>query len=723
LCPTGDDCDDSDANNYPGNTEVCDGNDNNCDTNVDEGLDYDSDSDSYYDPSSCIGGDDCDDGDPAINPGATEVCDSVDNNCDTNVDEGLTFDNDGDGYTDPSSCEGSKDDCDDSNYDINPGATEVCDGVDNNCDGYTDEGLDYDNDGDGYYDPSSCIGGDDCNDGDYSINPGATEVCDGVDNNCDGSTDEGNVCCGNGVTDPGEECDYDNAVDGDCCNPDCTFVATGILCKDIDQSLFPCFADSYCTGALDMCPPAPMEPTGTPCPDGTWCNGDETCDNSGNCQAGTTVDCDDSVDCTIDSCDEGTDSCDNTANDDNCEDGLVCNGIQFCDQFDGCRMMVDPPNCDDSNQCTDDSCSEAAHGCVNTNDDTNACDDGFYCTIGDACSSGSCSGSANTCSDGIDCTDDSCNEDTDRCDNIEIDADNDTYSLCDDDCNDTNDAIKPGEAELYDGIDQDCDTFIDEGFVVGQSAYPVTVGGSAPVTPQVFAGDQDIVFSEDGQIVMEFTHNFDEDNLNLSAVTIDLTTNSLLVNLHGQLPPGETKTLRIRDNNFHTLCIKDAEVASISAVSKDCNGADEMIFNKCLHNLTPVTVNGVTCTYDNGIITVSGLHYSAIVGVPAVPVVPEEEAPAEEGGAVQGYILTPPPSTELPEPEQPPAEQPPAEQPPAEQPPAEQPEQPVETPPAIEKPAFRLPSLEQGWYWYVLIIVVFAGVAFSMSRKAKKRKN
>ncbi|QQS64300.1 MAG: putative metal-binding motif-containing protein [Chitinophagaceae bacterium] len=88
---------------------------------------------------------DCDDSNPAINPGATEVCDGLDNNCDGQIDEGVktTFyaDADGDGYgnaanttmacTAPIGFVTNSGDCDDINPAINPGATEVCDGLDN----------------------------------------------------------------------------------------------------------------------------------------------------------------------------------------------------------------------------------------------------------------------------------------------------------------------------------------------------------------------------------------------------------------------------------------------------------------------------------------------------------------------------------------------------------------------------------------------------------------
>ncbi|MEL6346281.1 MAG: MopE-related protein, partial [Myxococcota bacterium] len=78
---------------------------------------------------------DCDDEDAAVNPGAEEACDGVDNDCDDSVDEDdvcAADDADGDGYD-------AEIDCDDSNADVNPGADEACgDGVDNDCNGFTD---------------------------------------------------------------------------------------------------------------------------------------------------------------------------------------------------------------------------------------------------------------------------------------------------------------------------------------------------------------------------------------------------------------------------------------------------------------------------------------------------------------------------------------------------------------------------------------------------------
>jgi hypothetical protein len=237
------DCDDSDADTNPGADEYCDGHDDDCDGTVDEDSAVDAsawyadvDIDGYgdatstdiecYQPTGYVSDDtDCDDGDADTYPGADEYCDGHDDNCDGIIDEDSSIDvttwyrdNDSDSYGDiastdeecsqPSGYVSDNTDCDDTKTAINPSASEMCDGVDNDCDGVTDgsDSLDAtlyytDTDGDGYgqtntgayacSQPSgSVVTDNDCDDGDSSINPSATEYCDGVDNDCDGTTDE-----------------------------------------------------------------------------------------------------------------------------------------------------------------------------------------------------------------------------------------------------------------------------------------------------------------------------------------------------------------------------------------------------------------------------------------------------------------------------------------------------------------------------------------------------
>ena len=218
------DCDDNNAAISPDSEEVCDGFDNDCDGEIDEddAIDVstwyaDSDADGYGDsettktacdsPVDYVSNDlDCDDSDPRFHPGATEsdCTDPNDYNCDGSV-----------GYED-ADADGSPacEDCDDANPDLNESSDEICDGLDNNCDGQVDEDeatdasvwyLDADDDGYGssYLTVISCDqpfgfvdNDDDCNDLSPAAFPGGTEICDGVDNDCDGTVDGMVDTCG-----------------------------------------------------------------------------------------------------------------------------------------------------------------------------------------------------------------------------------------------------------------------------------------------------------------------------------------------------------------------------------------------------------------------------------------------------------------------------------------------------------------------------------------------
>ncbi|MBK6944839.1 MAG: T9SS type A sorting domain-containing protein [Flavobacteriales bacterium] len=286
------DCDDANAAVHPGVTEVCDGIDNNCDGQIDEDN-----------VCGCLpAGTPCDDNNPCtfndMENGAcacagtlpTEVCDGVDNDCDGLVDEGFeTYaDSDGDGFGDPNiimPCDtpgvANNLDCDDTDPAIHPGVLEVCDGLDNDCDGEVDEELGgfADNDGDGFGDPLSPLTCDtpgvsnnlDCDDTNADINPNAEEICDGIDNNCNGQIDEGGVCgCLPAGTpcDDGNSCTVNETEDGECNCGGGLFTTS--VCDDGDPNTFNdiCF-NGNCIG--------------TPCPDAdadgfTTCQGD--CDDA-----------------------------------------------------------------------------------------------------------------------------------------------------------------------------------------------------------------------------------------------------------------------------------------------------------------------------------------------------------------------------------------------------------------------------------------------------------
>ncbi|MCK6530025.1 hypothetical protein L6R50_21535 [Myxococcota bacterium] len=216
------DCDDSRAEAFPGAEELCNGRDDDCDGGPGP-LEIDADGDGSL---ACQ---DCDDADPGNSHLGEESCDGLDNDCDGAVDEGLDrvtsyLDADGDGSGDPatavSTCDGvppghvaDGSDCDDGRPDVHPGAVETCDGVDQDCDGVPDDGLAVetwyaDADGDGVGDAatarSGCGGAEpgevsaagDCDDADAGVHPGAEEVCDGRDGDCDGLTPESLLAVG-----------------------------------------------------------------------------------------------------------------------------------------------------------------------------------------------------------------------------------------------------------------------------------------------------------------------------------------------------------------------------------------------------------------------------------------------------------------------------------------------------------------------------------------------
>lgn len=183
----GGDCDDDDADVFPGQRDgdgaSADGEDNDCDGEVDEGddRDADDDGDGYTETEG-----DCLDSDDRVSPVASERANQIDDDCDGLVDdETAWYDDDGDEL---SELEG---DCDDSDASVCPYLEDADDGLDNNCDGVFDPGgARTDDDGDSYVETPD-EGEADCDDDDPWAYPGGREDCDDADNDCDSLVDEG----------------------------------------------------------------------------------------------------------------------------------------------------------------------------------------------------------------------------------------------------------------------------------------------------------------------------------------------------------------------------------------------------------------------------------------------------------------------------------------------------------------------------------------------------
>jgi len=345
--------------------EACNGQDDNCDGDVDEPQVVEGDFVNLCDDANDCTKDSCK-GDTGCEHDALDSVECVDGNMCTTADQcagGI--------------CVGAPVNCDDAN----PCTDDACE-PSSGCT-HTPNALPC-NDG------NPCTKGDQCLDG-LCV---AAELisCDDGNPCTDESCDPAKGCTYSFNTAPcddGDDCTSDDLCDNGLCKG-----GPSALCNDGD----PC-TDDLCTpdGGCDH----PFNKA--PCDDGNICTHSDQC-TLGECKPGGFVTCDDGNQCTDDSCDPLA-GCVFVFNFAPCDDGNPCTKGDHCDN--GWCKPGGEMGCDDGNPCTDDSCDPVT-GCSHANNSA-PCDDGDACTQGDACAQGACSpGELLTCNDGNPCTNDTC---------------------------------------------------------------------------------------------------------------------------------------------------------------------------------------------------------------------------------------------------------------------------------------------------------------------------
>ncbi len=237
----------------------------------------------------------------------------------------------------------------------------------------------------------------------WTLNPQGTPCDDASVCSTASSCDTG-LCVGTAPLD----CD-----DADLCTDDECDPVTGCF-NPTSADFTPCWDSDVCNG-YEFCLAGSCG-GGTPlnCDDALYCNGPEVCDPVSGCEPGTPPVVDDLVDCTLDSCDEQADTIVHIPDDASCANGDFCDGDETCDPQIDC-VAGTPPPLDDGIVCTLDSCNELTDSIDHTPDDA-ACSNGAYCDGDESCDAvlGCQAGTAPLLDDGVLCTFDACDESADQ---------------------------------------------------------------------------------------------------------------------------------------------------------------------------------------------------------------------------------------------------------------------------------------------------------------------